>query len=205
MSACFLFGAGPFDSLTVTPGPDDWIVAADGGYRHCRACGLTPHLLLGDLDSLDLPLPEDVEVRAFPPEKDDTDTMLALKTGLELGYRVFHLYGCAGGRPDHTLASLQSLAFLAQNGARGYLYGEGYVFTALWNGDLTLPARDTGVFSVFCLGQDAQGVTIRGGQYPLENGTLSPFFPLGVSNQFQGGPVEVSVKTGCLLVGWEQE
>ena len=202
MSACFIIGAGPFYGLPVAPAPGDYVIAADGGYLHCREAGLVPDLLLGDFDSLDA-LPGDIDVERFPVDKDDTDSMLAMKLGLEKGYRTFHLYGGTGGRMDHTLANLQGLAYLARQGARGYLYDASYVFTALWNSSLDLPAREEGIFSVFALGETARGVSILGGRYPLEGGELSPFFPLGVSNHFEGRPVRVSVEKGCLLVGWE--
>ena len=202
MSACFILGAGPFFGLPVPPKPGDYIIAADGGYLHCQKAGLVPDLLLGDFDSLK-DLPPAKEIRRFPVDKDDTDSMLALKLGLDMGFRTFHLYGGAGGRPDHTLANLQGLAYLAERGAKGYLYHRAFVFTALWNDSLELPARPSGVFSVFALGAEARGVTIAGGRYPLEDGSLSPYFPLGVSNHFEGRPVQVSVQTGCLLVGWE--
>ena len=200
---CFLFGAGPFFGLPVPPQPGDLILAADGGYRHCQTAGLRPDLLLGDLDSLETP-PQALPVQTFPAEKDDTDTMLAVKYALAQGCTTVHLYGCTGGRLDHTLANLQTLGYLAQAGAAGYLYDETYVFTALADGHLTLPAREAGIFSLFCLGEAAKGVTIRGGQYPLDRATLSPFFPLGVSNHFLGNPVEIQVEHGCLLVDWEQ-
>ena len=200
--ACFIFGAGPFYGLPVPPAPEDLIIAADGGYRHCLAAGLTPQLLLGDFDSLGTP-PAGCTIQTFPVEKDDTDSMLALKEGLGRGFRTFHLYGGTGGRMDHTLANLQGLCYLAEHGARGYLYDEHFVFTAVKNGSLALPSREEGIFSVFCLGADAQGVSIRGGKYPLTDYTLSAAFPLGVSNHFIGQPVEVSVREGCLLIGWE--
>ena len=105
---CFLFGAGPFFGLPVPPQPGDLILAADGGYRHCQAAGLRPDLLLGDLDSLETP-PQALPVQTFPAEKDDTDTMLAVKYALAQGCTTVHLYGCTGGRLDHTLANLQTL------------------------------------------------------------------------------------------------
>lgn len=202
MSACFIIGAGPFFGLPVPPEPGDYIIAADGGYRHCREAGMTPDLLLGDFDSL-ADLPPAAEIRRFPVDKDDTDSMLAIKLGLDMGYRTFHLYGGTGGRPDHTLANLQGLAYLAERGAKGYLYDASFLFTALRNDSLDLPARDAGVFSVFALGETARGVTITGGRYPLEDGELSPYFPLGVSNHFEGRPVHISVREGFLWVGWE--
>lgn len=202
MPTCFIFGAGPFYGLPVPPSPQDFIIAADGGYRHCQEVGLTPHLLLGDFDSLGTP-PENCSIQTFPVEKDDTDSMLAIKEGLSRGYRTFHLYGGTGGRMDHTLANLQGLGYLAEQGAQGYLYDESYVFTAIRNSSFSLPRRESGIFSLFCLGPEAQGVSIKGGQYPLERGALSPWFPLGVSNHFVGNPVEISVEKGCLLIGWE--
>lgn len=204
MPACYIFGAGPFYGLDRSPAPDDFILAADGGYAHCQRVGLKPALVLGDFDSLDAP-PQGVPVQSFPPEKDDTDTMLAVKLGLERGYRSFHLYGGTGGRLDHTLANLQVLAYLAQAGAEGFLHDEGFVFTAVQGpGSLRLPARAGGLFSVFCLGANATGVSILGGKYCAEKVTLSCAFPLGVSNQFQGEEVTVQLEQGCLLVGWER-
>ena len=130
--------------------------------------------------------------------------MLALKTGLAMGCRTFHLYGCTGGRTDHTLANLQALAWLAREGSEGFLYDESFVFTALKDRRLTIPPRKDGIFSVFAIGGEARGVTISGGLYPLSDGVLSPFFPLGVSNHFTGSPVNISVEDGCLIVGWER-
>ena len=175
---CFLFGAGPFFGLPVPPQPGDLILAADGGYRHCQAAGLRPDLLLGDLDSLETP-PQALPVQTFPAEKDDTDTMLAVKYALAQGCTTVHLYGCTGGRLDHTLANLQTLGYLAQTGAAGYLYDEIYVFTALADGHLTLPAREAGIFSLFCLGEAAKGVTIRGGSTRWTGQPSPPFSPWG--------------------------
>lgn len=203
--ACFIFGAGPFYGLDDIPAPGDLILAADGGYQHCCIAGLQPNLLLGDFDSLEVPPPQDIPRQVFPPEKDDTDTMLAVKLGLERGFRRFHLYGGTGGRLDHTLANLQTLAYLAKAGARGELHDESFVFTAIQGPDrLQLPSQAAGLFSVFCLGADAAGVSIQGGKYEAKGVTLTAAFPLGVSNQFRGELVVVSVDSGCLLVGWER-
>ena len=201
MKRCFIYSAGTFYGLRERPQPGDYQIAADAGLLLCQKLGIEPDLVIGDFDSM--PQPENEPTVRVPVEKDDTDTMLAIKYGLKEGYRTFHLYGGTGGRPDHTLANLQALGFLAQAGATGYLYGKSYLFTALRNGSLTLPARKEGIFSLFCLGQEAQGVSIHGAQYPLDRVPVSPFFPIGVSNHFQGNPVTIQVETGCLLIGWE--
>ena len=102
MATCYIVGAGDFTARGFAPGPGDLILAADGGYRALYRLGPTPDLLLGDFDSLgDAPLPPDLPVLRFPARKDDTDTGLALRHGLMLGFRDFALYGCAGGRVDH--------------------------------------------------------------------------------------------------------
>ena len=146
--------------------------------------------------------PDFPNILRVPVEKDDTDTMLAVKTGLERGETEFHIYGGMGGRrTDHTVANFQALLYLARRGARGWLYGQGERYTAISGDSITFPARDRGILSVFCLGADAQDVSILGGQYPLHHAVLTADFPLGVSNHFAGQPITVSVRDGSLLIG----
>ncbi len=200
--ACFIFGAGSFYGLPGTIRPDDLVIAADGGWRVCQALGITPDLLLGDFDSLG-EVPEFGHILRLPVEKDDTDMLRAVKEGLERGETAFHLLGGMGGRrSDHTVANMQTLAYLALHGARGWLYGDGERYTAICGPDtLELKARESGILSVFCLGADAAGVAIRGAQYELDGAALTAFFPLGVSNHFVGRAVRISVDSGCLLIG----
>lgn len=199
--ACYIFGAGEFIALRNLPAEDDYVIAADGGWLACQKARIQPNLLLGDFDSLQ-DVPQFPHVERVPVEKDDTDMMLAIKRGLALGHKEFHMYGGMGGsRTDHTIANLQSLLYLANRSARGWLYGDGELYTAICNDRVVFPARERGILSVFCLGADAQGVTIRGGQYEVESAALSAEFPLGVSNHFVGKEIEVSVAQGSLLIG----
>ena len=199
--ACYIFGAGSYYGLRSKPDVSDYVIAADGGWRWCRSAGLTPDLLLGDFDSLG-EVPAFDHILRVPVEKDDTDMLLAIKEGLARGETEFHLYGGMGGRrTDHTIANLQCLLYLAEHGAQGWLYGDGEQFTAICGGEITLPAREKGIVSVFCMGADAQGVTIEGGQYTVHDAVLTASFPLGVSNHFVGNPVRVAVTRGSLLIG----
>ena len=201
MGNCIIFCAAEFHGLVTPLAEDDYIIAADGGLAHVKALGITPQCILGDFDSLGY-VPEDSTV--FPVEKDDTDAMLAVRRGLELGYKAFYLYGSLDGkRLDHTVANFQTLQFLCDHGAHGYLIGKDYMVTALKNGKLSFPESCTGIFSVFCMGSDAKGVSILGGQYEAENAILSAGFPLGVSNHFVGKEVTVSVEEGSLLILWD--
>ena len=203
MGNCLIFCAGGFDGLVEPAGTGDYILAADGGLRHLEQVSLAPNGIIGDFDSLGY-IPECAEV--FPVEKDDTDSMLAVRKGLELGFDRFVLYGSLDGpRLDHTVANFQTLQFLADRGAEGWLVGNTYLATVVKNGTLWLDAGAEGIFSVFCLGADAQGVTIQGAKYTLMNGTLSTGFPLGVSNHFIGEPVQITVTNGSLLVLYDRK
>ena len=203
MASCVIFCAGGFEKLAQPMEKDDYILAADGGLAHVQKLGLAPNGIIGDFDSLGY-VPENAQV--FPVEKDDTDAMLAVRKGLQLGYREFILYGALDGpRLDHTIANLQTLLFLESRGAKGTLVGLKYLITTVKDGVLQLPKADEGIVSVFCLGEKAKGVTIRGLKYELENGTLESSFPLGVSNHFVGKESSVSVENGTLIVMYDIE
>ncbi len=202
MGTCVIFCAAEFDHLVKSLSPEDYVIAADGGLVHTQKLGISPDGILGDFDSLGF-TPQGANV--FPVEKDDTDAMLAVRRGLELGFREFVIYGSLDGpRLDHTIANFQTLQFLADNGGLGYLVGRDYIVTVVKNGMLSFPAGWSGTVSVFCLGADATGVEIQGLYYPLENATLTAGFPLGVSNHFTGSAAKVSVKDGSLLVLWDR-
>lgn len=204
MKRCFVYAAGAFYGLRARPEKGDLQIAADAGYLLCRREGLRPDLVIGDFDSM--PEPEDAEdcVRV-PVEKDDTDTMLALREGLRRGCDTFYLYGATGGaRLDHTLANLQSLAFLLRHRARGYLYDRDFVYTVIENETLALEREvDWGIVSLFSMGDRAEHITLEGLQYPLTDGTIDCGFPLGVSNHIVAPTARITVGRGPLLVGWE--
>ena len=203
MGRCVIFCAGGFEKPALPIEQDDYILAADGGFSHLQKLGLTPNGIIGDFDSLGY-VPQNAQV--FPVEKDDTDAMLAVRKGLQLGYREFILYGALDGpRLDHTVANLQTLLFLESQGARGTLVGLRYLITTVKDGVLRLPKADSGIVSVFCLGEPATGVTIRGLKYELTNGELRCDFPLGVSNHFVGKEASVAVESGALLVMYDIE
>ena len=202
MKTCVIFCAGEFAALAEPIAPDSLVIAADGGLQHLQKLGIRPDVILGDFDSLGY-VPQGALV--YPVEKDDTDCMLAIKKGLALDFHRFVIYGGMDGkRTDHTVANFQALHYLAERGAQGFLVGCRENATVIRNDRITFSSEQTGYLSVFCLGGDATGVQIRGLQYPLENGTLSAGFPLGVSNHFVGQEAMVSVENGALLLIWKQ-
>ena len=202
MKTCVIFCAAGFDGLLAPIPEDALVIAADGGLRHTEALGLCPDIILGDFDSLGY-IPTDS--RVYPVEKDDTDAMLAVRVGLERGCDRFLFYGAMDGpRLDHTVANFQTLGYLAVHGARGALIGRDYIATVLKGEKLEFSGEASGILSLFCLGASAE-VTIEGLKYGLDRGTLTPDFPLGVSNHFEGRPARITVHSGLVLALWDRK
>ncbi len=202
---CYIFGAGEFTPCEITLMEQDLVIAADGGYDHLIGMGLRADIALGDFDSVtSYEIWEDniCEKFTYPPEKDDTDMMLAIKLGLSKGYETFAIYGGLGGRLDHTIANLQALSFVAAEGAQATLYHKDYAVTAIKNSSFTLPKDTSGYVSVFSLSDRSENVTIKGLKYEIEGATLTNSFPLGVSNEANGKKGVISVGRGTLAILW---
>lgn len=202
MKQCVLFCAAEFDRLLLPVQESDYVIAADGGLRHTQALGLIPAEILGDFDSLGY-TPGGAQV--FPVEKDDTDTMLAVKHALRAGCdRVLIYGGLDGPRLDHTVANFQTLQYLCDRGACGYLIGSRSIVTVIRQEEIRFAPGCSGDFSAFCMGADAGGITLKGLYYPLTDGTLTCGFPLGVSNHFTGEEAGICVGSGSLLLIWDR-
>lgn len=200
-SICYIVGAGALYPAELEPAAGDWVIAADGGYRSLHRLGIRADLVVGDFDSLE-GRPDHPNVLMLAKEKDNTDMAAALELGRARGYRTFRLYGGTGGRVDHTLANLQCLTWLSRQGCRGYLYGDNWTAAAVTDGALHLDAAHRGYVSVFCQGDRAEGVFLRGLKYPLRDATLTCDVALGVSNEFTGADSCIEVARGTLLVVW---
>jgi thiamine pyrophosphokinase len=199
---CYIVGAVPTEALP-SPREGDFLIAADKGYETLRAAGIAPDLIIGDFDSLGYS-PEGANVLSHSPIKDDTDLLLAIRWAMERGWRRFVIYGALGGRRlDQTVASFQTLRFLADHGAAGRLVGDGWNVTLLQNAALRFPASASGWLSLFVSGSEARGVTLRGLKYELTDHTLTCGLPLGVSNEFLGTEARISVADGALFVLWQ--
>ena len=200
MGRCVIFAAGRMEKTSLLPQiqADDYLIAADAGLRNAAMLEVRPHLVMGDMDSLAKEEVPDGSI-LFPVRKDDTDLMLAVKKGIELGYREFLIYGALGGRLDHTYAAFQTLAYIMEHGCSGVLVDGHHWVTMLENAELRVPDRYRHV-SVFSYTGQCRGVTLKGLSYPLEDGCLDQNFPLGVSNSVESQPASISVREGRLLV-----
>jgi len=181
----------------------DWLIAADGGARHALALGLTPHVVIGDLDSLDAE--QQARLRAagtgfivHPPAKDETDLELALLYAVEQEVDPIVVLGALGGRLDQMLANVLLLTMPALAG-RDVRIVDGSQTAFVIRNQAALTGQPGDTVSLIPLGGAAHGVTTDGLLYALADGTL-PFGPaLGVSNQMTGQRAAVCVRDGLLL------
>jgi thiamine pyrophosphokinase len=198
-------------AVSVAGGPgwlraSDWILGADGGAAQARAWGLTPDLVVGDLDSLpaeDQAALEDAGIAfvVHPRAKDETDLELALTEAVERGFEEIVVVQALGGRLDHTLANVLLLALPALAGRRVRIVDGGQEAALVRPGEaLILEGQHGDLVSLLPLGGDAHGVTAKGLAWALEEATLRFGFSRGVSNEMTGARAQVSVEDGMLLV-----
>jgi len=182
----------------------DLVIAADGGLTHCRALGVWPNVLIGDLDSAPPQLvtqaPEHgVEVRRFPTDKDSTDLELALEAAQTAGATAITVIAAFGGRLDHELATISLIAADCLNGiATDAFDGRRHLWVVRGVLDLSLPVGAT--VSLVPWEGDVQGVVTEGLQWPLDTETLPFGTTRGVSNVALDTHQLVSISGGVLLV-----
>ena len=198
MKTCYVVGAGDFYG-NFAPDESDLVIAADGGLDTLERLGKRYDILLGDMDSVKSNV-SDKEKMIFPVKKDETDMFLAFIEGAKRGYSSFRVYGGVGGRIDHTFANLSLLSYAKNKGFEATLIADGYEIFAIKNEKITVSGTFGRTFSIFAYGDTALGVSIRGAKYEADNLTLTPDFPLGVSNSFIDCECEIEVKCGTLLV-----
>ena len=196
---CVIVSGGEFSPVSGLQ-QGDFIIACDRGYQWCERMGLKPDLLISDFDSYDGPVDGSVPLDRHIPEKDDTDTMLAVRYAVEHGYRNVLLCCALGGRLDHLIANLQALLFAQAHGLAATLLSEDTEIFTLRNGSMNLPRRSGWSLSVFAIDGPCRGVGIHGAKYLLEDADLIPSFPLGVSNQWAEEEAVVSVREGTLMI-----
>ena len=182
--------------------PDDLLICADGGWDIALEHGLSPDVIIGDLDSVTTELPQDIQIIPFDPVKDFTDLQLALDHAKDQGAVSVKVWGGIGGRLDHTVANIQLLEKYSQvfcdltikDGANKAMIippGKEEGFTA--------DAKEGWYFSLFSLSPKCEGVTIKGAKYEITDCTLTRDFPLGVSNEFAQEKAAISYDSGTLL------
>jgi len=180
-------------------GKDDLIICADGGYNTASLIGITPNVVIGDMDSVRGKIPDSVQRIIYPKQKEKTDMHLCIDYALDMGCAEIILLCAFGGRIDHSLASIFSLRYIVEKGAEGMLLTKrSKVFSI--KDETTVSRGEYSKISLLPLTDKALGVTTEGLQYPLENATLYQTQNLGISNAFCGSSASVKLTEGILCV-----
>ncbi|MGN0386441.1 MAG: thiamine diphosphokinase [Lachnospiraceae bacterium] len=205
MERCVIIGGadiGHYGRLKHMIRKDDYAIYCDSGLRHRERLEIVPSLIVGDFDSYPIDRVEDSTERiVLPCEKDDTDTVYAVKEAQKRGYKEFLLLGVLGGRMDHSLGNLAILSYLRRNGCRGMIVDDWGQVELIIAGEQAEIGEEYAYFSLLAYNGTAKGVTISGAKYPLEEADITGQYQYGVSNEvLKGGCAKVSLREGELLL-----
>lgn len=179
--------------------PDDYVIFCDSGLKHMEPLQAEPGLIVGDFDSHENPN-LDVETIVLPCEKDDTDTVYAVKEGVKRGFDRFLLIGVIGGRLDHTLGNISILLYLDSIGKKGIIIDD-YSEMEIVSSDPMKISDRYAFFSLLNINGLAKGISIQNAKYPLDNAEITCEYQYGVSNEvIPGKTAIVSVLEGKLLL-----
>lgn len=204
MGIAAVVGASEFNAAAFEErwrsGSYDYLVAVDGGFAHLESVGAVPDIAIGDFDSLGY-VPSGVPVEAHTPCKAASDMELGLRHLQAAGHSRAHVYGALGGRLDHTVANLQLLALLSEEGMELAAIGNDQVVAMLTGpGALELPRLDQGTVSVFSMSDEVDGLLEEGMRYAFDSPRLTNRSTRGLSNELIGKPARVTVGKGTLVI-----
>lgn len=202
MNRCVIIGGagiGDYARIRQYFTAHDFYIFCDSGLRHQAGLGVQPDLIVGDFDSHPNPhLP--IETIALPCEKDDTDTIFAVKEAIARGFSDFLLIGVVGGRLDHTLGNVSALLMLDSQGKKAKIVDDFSEMEIISRGT-ALVDDSYPYFSLLNISGTANGITIKNAKYPLENAVISCEYQYGISNEVLPGHVsEISLQEGNLLL-----
>lgn len=205
MSICTIFAGGKISNTDfINPleirKNSGLIICADSGLHIAEKIGITPDLIVGDFDSYIGSLPENIEIYRSVPEKDDTDTLMAVKNAIDRGYDEIWLYGGLGARFDHSYANIQTLIFAYEKGCKMTIYDSDNILTLRGAGEYEFLHKPDWYFSLFALTEKADIGELKGVKYPLENYEMRIGYPIGVSNEITADKAFLRINSGLVLV-----
>ena len=178
---------------------DDYVIFCDSGLKHLENLQVQPSLIVGDFDSHENPH-LDVETIVLPCEKDDTDTVFAVKEAIKRGFNDFLLIGVVGARLDHTLGNVSILLYLDSLGKKGYIIDDYSEMEIISDKPVSVSDRYS-FFSLLNITGCAKGITITGAKYPLVDGEITCEYQYGVSNEvLPGATASIKLIEGRLLL-----
>ena len=179
----------------------DYLICADGGADIAAEFGLFPDCVIGDFDSTSMSDRFDCLYITYPAEKDLTDAEACVAHAVEMGYSEITIFGGMGGRLDHTLGNIALLSEYYSTGREIRFMDSRNMIFLLENGTAELlPSPFYKYFSIISLNSTAEGVSISGARYPLNNIVLQRASTLGISNEITDENAVISVRSGQLLI-----
>lgn len=183
------------------------VIAVDGGMNAAKKLEIIPDFCVGDFDSVDQDVyryyqsVKGIRWEKHPPEKDETDTELAIRLAMETGAEEIHIFGATGTRLDHTFASMGLLEIPMRKKIRCWLI-DGHNRITMIDSDTRIRKEDSfgKYLSLLPYSDRVTGVTLRGLKYPLENHTFTKGNSLGVSNEITGEQAEIFIESGKMLL-----
>ena len=202
MRRCVIIGGAPvknYEMLKSYLKADDFYIFCDGGLRHSEGLGVQPNLIVGDFDSHKNPqMP--IETIVLPCEKDDTDTVFAVKEALSRGFDDFLLLGTVGGRLDHTLGNVSILLMLDSKGMKAKIVDD-YSEMEIVSVNPSYIEDSFIFFSLLNISGTARGVNIKNAKYLLTDAEITCEYQYGISNEvLPGKTASVRVGEGRLLL-----
>ena len=215
MPRCLIFANGTLpdlDSARRLLRADDFILCADGGTRHALTLGLTPHVIIGDLDSVpdgqaQQMIEQGVEVFQFSRDKNETDLELALEYAVEQNYREIVIVAALGERLDQTLGNIGLLAdprYSTLRPSSGQAFDirldDGIEQAFFCRDESKIEGKLSDLVSLIPWRGEVTVVRTQGLKWPLADETLSPHKTRGISNEMLGETAQVKIKSGLLLI-----
>jgi thiamine pyrophosphokinase len=204
MNNCVIFLNGVIENdafVKESIDSDDFIIAVDGGFNHVRRLGLKPSLILGDFDSSEYEraLESKGEIHKYNSDKNVTDGEIAIDYAIRKKFDKVTIVGALGNRIDHMLSNIYMLEKLTDAGINGMI--KGYKNELYFLKDyLILQKGKYKYFSVISITESVSGLTIKDARYGLENATLKRTESLGISNEFIGDTVYITLNKGKAIV-----
>ena len=196
---CVIISGGRYSPIENSE-EDAFIIACDRGYEYAKRDGIEPNLIIGDFDSYEGSLPNETEVIKLQCEKDDTDTMVAIKYAIDKGFDEIVLCCALGGRLDHLYANIQNAVYAVKHNIKVKITEAENKIYFLQNESMVIEKKECFSLSVFAVTEQCTGVCIKGVKYELDNAVLKNDFPLGISNEWVSDAAEISVENGILMI-----
>ncbi|MDO4343452.1 MAG: thiamine diphosphokinase [Eubacteriales bacterium] len=184
----------------------EFVIAADRGMEFCRQAGIQPDRIVGDFDSCDSEAlqyfrRQDAQIRAYRPQKDSTDTEIAMLTALEAKSSEIVILGATGGRIDHMLGNLKNLSLALRQGVPCRIVDP---CNNMYLADRPLTLKKDEQFgkyvSLLAYAEPVQNLTLKGFFYPLCGYTMTCDDAIGISNEIIEEEASIFFDKGRLIV-----